>query len=408
MNLYNVVSVEEAKRIINSKFELNLGSELVDIKECNGRILSRDIISSSNIPGFKRSMVDGYAVKFKDLQGASESMPSMLNLKGEVKMGQMPAECLELPGECIYIPTGGMLPKGADSVIMIEYTDKMDEVTVLANKTISFGENVLNEDEDVELGETVLKRGTLFSPYSVGMMSNLGITQIPVFCKPKVGIISTGDEIVAPEKQPRPGEIRDINSYLIYSSVIEDGGEPILYGVIKDNYKALYEAVKKALEECDIVLVSGGSSVGKKDETARVIEELGNPGILFHGISVKPGKPTILGKVEDKPIFGLPGHPLSCAVVYRILVTYVLHTMMNLQEIEYPIPCKFSTNYHKAKGREEYLPVIIDNIKGEYIAAPILTKSATISGFTKAWGYIKIDKNVEGISENEKVYVNKF
>jgi molybdopterin molybdotransferase len=408
MNLYNVVSVEEAKRIINSKFELNLGSELVDIKECNGRILSRDIISSSNIPGFKRSMVDGYAVKFKDLQGASESMPSMLNLKGEVKMGQMPAESLEFPGECIYIPTGGMLPKGADSVIMIEYTDKMDEVTVLANKTISFGENVLNEDEDVELGETVLKRGKLFSPYSVGMMSNLGIVQIPVFCKPKVGIISTGDEIVAPEKQPRPGEIRDINSYLIYSSVIEDGGEPILYGVIKDNYKALYEAVKKALEECDIVLVSGGSSVGKKDETARVIEELGNPGILFHGISVKPGKPTILGKVEDKPIFGLPGHPLSCAVVYRILVRYVLHTMMNLQEIEYPIPCKFSTNYHKAKGREEYLPVIIDNIKGEYTAAPILAKSATISGFTKAWGYIKIDKNVEGISENQKVYVNKF
>ncbi|MFT8313100.1 MAG: molybdopterin molybdotransferase MoeA [Clostridium sp.] len=408
MNFYNVVSVEEAKNIINCNFKLNLNTELIDIKECNGRVLSRDIVSPLNIPGFKRSMVDGYAVKFRDLQGASESMPSMLDLKGEVKMGRMPVKSLEFPGECMYIPTGGMLPEGTDSVIMIEYIDKMDDVTVLANKSISFGENVLNEDEDVELGETVLKQGTLLKPYSISMLSSLGITRVPVFCKPKVGIISTGDEIVSPEKQPRPGEIRDINSYLIYSSVIEDSGQPILYGVIKDNYEALFTTVKKAVDECDLVLVSGGSSVGKKDETAKVIDELGSPGILFHGISIKPGKPTILGKIKDKPIFGLPGHPLSCAVVYRILVRYLLHAMMGFEEEDYPIPCKFSMNYHKAKGREEYLPVTINKAEGEYTAVPILTKSAAISGFTKAWGYIKINKNVEGIYENEKVYVYKF
>ncbi|MBC2581445.1 gephyrin-like molybdotransferase Glp [Clostridium sp. DJ247] len=408
MDFYKVASVEEVKDIINSNFSLNLEKELIDLKQCNGRILYQDITSPLNIPGFKRSMVDGYAVKCKDVQGASESIPSMLDLKGEVTMGKMSSQALEFSGECMYIPTGGMLPKGSDSVVMIEYTDKMEDDTILVNKSVAFGENVLDEDEDVELGETVLKGGTLLKPYSISMLSSLGIIKVPVFCKPRVGIISTGDEIVSPEENPNPGQIRDINSYLLYSSVIEDGGEPILYGVIGDDYEKLLEAAQKALDECDIVLISGGSSVGKKDQTAKVIDALGEPGILLHGISIKPGKPTILGKVKNKPIFGLPGHPLSCAVIYRILVRYLLQRIMKLEEVEYAIPCKFSMNYHKAKGREEYLPVTIDNKEEEYIAIPILTKSAAISGFTKACGYVKIDKNVEGILKDQRVYVYRF
>ncbi|OBR91468.1 molybdopterin molybdenumtransferase [Clostridium ragsdalei P11] len=408
MDFYKVSSVEEVKDTINSNFSISLGKELIDLKECNDRILYEDIVSPLNVPGFKRSIVDGYAVKCKEVQGASESMPSMLDLKGEVIMGKMPSKSLEFPGECMYIPTGGMLPEGADSVVMIEYTDKMDDTTILVNKPVAFGENVLNEDEDVELGETVLKAGTVLKPYSISMLSSLGIIKVPVICRPKVGIISTGDEIISPEEYPKPGQIRDINSYLLYSSVIEDGGEAIFYGVIRDDYEKLFETAKKANEECDVVLISGGSSVGKKDQTAKIIDELGKPGILLHGISIKPGKPTILGKVKNKPIFGLPGHPLSCAVVYRIIVRYFLQRMMKFEEVEYPIPCKFSTNYHKAKGREEYLPVTIKNIEGEYIAVPVLTKSAAISGFTKAWGYVKIDKNVEGIFKDQQVYVYKF
>lgn len=408
MDFYKVLSIEEVKDIINSNFFLNLEKELISLKECNDRILYEDIVSPLNIPGFKRSVVDGYAVKCKDVQGASESIPSMMELKGEVTMGKMPSKALKFPGECMYIPTGGMLPEGADSVVMIEYTDKMDDSTILVNKPVSSGENVLDEDEDVELGEAVLKAGTLLKPYSISMLSSLGIIKVPVVCKPKVGIISTGDEIVSPEEYPQPGQIRDINSYLLYSSVIEDGGEPIFYGVIKDDYENLLETARKAIEECDVVLISGGSSVGKKDQTAKIIDVLGDPGILLHGISIKPGKPTIVGKVKDKPIFGLPGHPLSCAVVYRVLVRYLLQKMLKVEEVEYPIPCKFSTNYHKAKGREEYLPVTIENIEGEYIAIPVLTKSAAISGFTKAWGYVKIDKNVEGVLKDQKVYVYKF
>lgn len=408
MDFYKIVSVEEAKDIINTSFTLNSKKEVIDIKECTDRILCEDIISPLNVPGFKRSMVDGYVVRFRDVQGASESIPSIMELSGEVSMGKAPSQVLEFPGQCMYIPTGGMLPAGADSVVMIEYTDKMDDDTILINKSVAYGENVLDENEDVAMGQTVLTEGTLLKPYSISMLSSLGITKVPVFCKPKVGIISTGDEIIHPSEVPKPGEIRDINSYLLYSSVIEDGGAPVFYGVIRDDYKLLFQTVKKAVDECDVVLVSGGSSVGKRDHTAKVIEELGNPGILLHGISIKPGKPTILGKVNDKPIFGLPGHPLSCAVVYRILVRHLFERMMKFEEVEYPILCKLSTNYHKAKGREEYLPVTIEVIGNEYIAVPILSKSAAISGFTKAWGYIKIDKNVEGISKDQMLYVYRF
>lgn len=408
MDFCKIVSVEEAKDIINRNFELNFHKELVDIKDATGRILYEDIVSPINIPGFKKSVVDGYAVKFRDVQGASESIPSIMELIGEVSMGKMPNEKLNFSGQCMYIPTGGMLPIGADSVVMIEYSDKIDDNTVLINKSVAFGENVLDENEDVAIGQTVLKEGTIVKPYGIGILSSLGITKIPVFCKPKVGIISTGDEIIHPSEQPKLGEIRDINSYLIYSSVIEDGGEPKFYGVIRDDYELLFKTVKKALDECDVVLVSGGSSVGKKDNTAKVIDAMGNPGILIHGISIKPGKPTILGKVNDKPIFGLPGHPLSCAMVYRILVKYFLERMMKVKEKEYPISCKLSTNYHKAKGREEYLPVTLEMVNGDYVAIPVFSKSAAISGFTKAWGYIRISKNVEGISKDQTVYAHRF
>ncbi|MBV7274619.1 molybdopterin molybdenumtransferase MoeA [Clostridium sp. PL3] len=408
MDFYKMISVEEAKSIIDTNFSISLEKELIDIKECNNRILYEDIISPLNIPGFKKSTVDGYAVKHEDVQGVSESAPSALRLKGEVIMGKMPTEALKLSGECMYVPTGGMIPEGADSVVMIEYTEKVENNTILISNSVSFGENVFNENEDVELGETVLKAGTLLKPYSIGMLASLGITKVPVACKLKVAIISTGDEIVSPEEKPELGQIRDINSYLLYSSVIEDAGEPVFYGVIRDDYEKLLHSAKKAINECDIVLISGGSSVGKKDQTAKVIDSLGEPGILLHGISIKPGKPTIVGKIENKPIFGLPGHPLSCAVIYKTLVRYLMQKITSTEEKDYPIQCKFSINYRKTHGREEYLPVTINAVEGEYTAVPVFTKSAAISGFTKAWGYVKVNKNAEGILKDQKVYVYKL
>jgi len=406
MELFKVVSVEETKKIIDKNFKGSLGPVKIGLSQCIGRILYRDIVSDINVPGFERSTVDGYAVNSRDLFGASEAMPSMLNLKGEVLMGKKPPCSIDFPGDCLYVPTGGMLPEGADSVIMIEYTDKLDDTTVLANKPAAPGENVIHAGEDIRIGETVLKAGTMLRPYETGVLSSLGFSEIEVYRKPKVGVISTGDEIVGPEDIPGPGQVRDINTYLLYSSILEDGGEPVNFGVIKDHYQSLEHTVRRAIEECDIVLISGGSSVGKRDQTLKVINSLGD--LLVHGIAIKPGKPTIVGSAGGKFIFGLPGHPLSCAVVYRVVVKYLMEKMINYSEKIYPTLCKFSINYHKAKGREEYLPVMLEWKDGEIIANPVFGKAGLITSFSRAWGYIIIDKNLEGLEAGQMVYAYKF
>ncbi|GAA0725606.1 molybdopterin molybdotransferase MoeA [Clostridium malenominatum] len=408
MDLFNVVSIDETKKIIEENMELKPCCELVDLEESLGRILYEDIKATIDVPGFNRSTVDGYAVYSKDLFGASETLPSMLNFKGEVIMGKEPLGALEFPGDCYYIPTGGMLPHGADSVVMIEYTDKLDDATILASTSVSPGENIVRKGEDITLGEVIIKSGVKLRAYEVGVLSSLGYTKVPVCKKPTIGIISTGDEIVGPDETPLLGQVRDINTYLLFASVKSHGGEPISYGVIRDNYELLKSTMEKALKECDSVLISGGSSVGKKDQTYRVIESLEESKMLIHGIAVKPGKPTIIGKVKNKIIFGLPGHPLSCAVIYNTVVKHMINKALNYEENMFPTPCNFEINYHKAKGREEYLPVTLHWKDGEIMAHPVFGKSGLISGFSKAWGYIKIDKNEEGIKEGQRVYVFKF
>lgn len=410
LELLNVVTVEEAKRIISNNFKFSIGSEKVNISESTGRIIYEDIKAKENVPSFRRSTVDGYAVHSRDVFGASESMQSIMNLKGEVLMGRVPPCSIDLPGDCLYVPTGGMLPEGADSVVMIEYTEKLDDNTVLINRPVSPGENVIQAGEDISTGETVIKKGTKLRPYEIGVLSSLGVSKVAVSRKVRVGIISTGDEITGLHEVPGPGQVRDINTYMLYSSIIQDGGEPVNYGVIRDDYEALKSTVAKAVEECDVILISGGSSVGKKDQTLNVIDSMGPPGVLIHGISVKPGKPTIIGKAKagEKIIFGLPGHPLACAVIYKVIVRHYIDMVTGFNEISYPIQCRFSINYHKSKGREEYLPVSLEHNNGEIAAVPVFGKSGLITGFSRAWGYIRIDRNVEGIREGQIVYAHKF
>ncbi len=255
----------------------------------------------------------------------------------------------------------------------------------------------------------MLQKGTKLRAYEIGLLSSLGIINVQVYKKPKISIISTGDEIVGCDEKPKLGQVRDINSYILSSAVIEDGGEPIDYGVVKDTYEDLKIAVDDALDKCDIVLISGGSSVGKKDQTLKVINALEKSEVLVHGISIKPGKPTIIAKIGDKAVFGLPGHPLSCAVIYKVIVNHYINKITNYDHENYPVLCRFSINYHKAKGREEYLPVTLDvKDNGEITANPVFSKSGLITGFTKAWGYLKIDKNDEGIKEGQTVYAYKF
>ncbi|MCM1992546.1 gephyrin-like molybdotransferase Glp [Oceanirhabdus seepicola] len=409
MDLFKVISVDEVKKMLNEAFEKTVECEEVDIKKAIGRIISKDIVSSINLPSFRRSTVDGYAVTSRDTAGASESIPAIMTLKGEVIMGKAPLCNLALPGECVYVPTGGMLPEGSDAVVMIEYTDKLDEETILINSPVAYGDNVVQIGEDIKNEEKVLQKGTKLRPYEIGMLSSLGIGNVQVYKKPKIAIISTGDEIVGCDEKPKLGQVRDINSYILSSAVLEDGGEPINYGVIKDSFEDLKNTVDDALDKCDIVLISGGSSVGKKDQTLKVINALEESEVLVHGISIKPGKPTIIAKTGDKVVFGLPGHPLSCTVVYKVIVNHYINKITNYKYEDYPVLCKFPINYHSAKGREEYLPVILESTEnGEIIANPVFSKSGLITGFTKAWGYVKINKNDEGIKEGQTVYAYKF
>ena len=315
MELFNVVSVKEAKQIIDSSFTYALGFEKINIMQSTGRICFEDIKAECNIPEFKRSTVDGYAVSSRDVHGASESMPSMLELKGEVFMGKTPSEDIKL-GECMYVPTGGMLPECADSVVMVEYSHKLDENTILLYSSVAMGDNVIQIGEDVKNQDVVIKRGDKLRPYEIGVLASIGVSEVIVYKRPRVAIISTGDEVVPCDVKPTIGEVRDINTYLIWSLLIEDGMEPVSYGIIKDEYDDLKSTVDSAFNDCDMVLISGGSSVGKKDQTLKVISSYVDGEVLVHGIAVKPGKPTIIGKHSEKIIFGLPG--TSTSMFYNI------------------------------------------------------------------------------------------
>lgn len=408
MELFNVVTVEEARKILDESFKFAPQPEWVRLSEATGRISFSDVVSGVNVPGFKKSTVDGYALRSRDTLGASESIPAILEYRGEVIMGRAPKAGCIFQGECIYIPTGGMLPEGADSVVMIEYTDRLDENTILVNRPSAPLENVINENDDIQAGEVIINRGSRLRPYEIGVLSSTGHTEVEVVKRLRVGIISTGDEIVSPEETPMPGQVRDINTYLLNSLVVENGGEGVIYGVSRDTFEDLRSKAGRALRECDMVLISGGSSVGKKDQTLEVMKSLGNSDVLIHGLAIKPGKPTVIGKAGEKIIFGLPGHPLACAVVFKSLVKHYMDRVTGENNMEYPIPCSFSLNYHKAKGREEYLPVKIENINGRMTATPIFAQSAIISAFSRAWGFVKIDRNLEGLREGDSVLVYRF
>lgn len=407
MELFNVLTVKDTTKLLDS-FTYSLKSEVVTLLNATGRILTNDIIAKDNVPDFRRSTVDGYAVNSRDVFGASESIQSVLDLKGEILMGEKADGEIQISGQCYYVPTGGAIPNGADSVIMIEYTEKLSDDVILTSKATSPGENLVEIGEDIKKGEKVITKGAKLRAYEVGVLASLGYYEVEVYKKPTIGIISTGDEVVHPAESIKPGQIRDINTYLLNSLIEESGCTPVNYGVIKDEYELLKRTVEKAVAECDVVLMSGGSSVGKKDNTVNVIKDLKDGELMVHGISIKPGKPTIIGRSGDKIIFGLPGHPLACAVIFKVMVKHYIEKITKYKETVYPMECKFKLNYHKSKGREEFLPVTIEEKKGELFASPVFGKSGLITGFSKAWGYIRIERNEEGIKEDQKVKVFKF
>lgn len=399
--MLNVVSFDEAKKIIAENLICSFGYEQVLLTDADGRITSEDIIASEDVPPFTRSTVDGYAVMASDTYGSGESIPALLNIKGEILMGKK-ADFSIKSGECGVIPTGGMLPEGADSAVMVENTDREGDDLCLVFKAVSPFENVTKRGDDVKKGDVIIPRRTQITSRHIGVLASLGIDRVSVIKKPRVAIISTGDEIVDVTAEPSPGQIRDVNSYMLCSMLEESGCEAVRWGIIRDSYDEIFKAVKSASEKYDALLISGGSSAGERDTTAEIISKLGE--VYAHGVAMKPGKPTIIGKIGKVPVFGLPGHPAAAFFVTLTLVKPMLEAMAGISRkdstVRYPVKGNISSNH----GREEFLCAKIE----DGFAVPVYGKSGIISMLTKSDGYIVIGRNDEGIKSGEEITLHLF
>ncbi len=408
-------------------------SETIDVIASLGRVVAEDILAPHPLPEFPRSTVDGYAVCARDTFGASESLPAYLTLIGEVPMGDAPA--FELgEGQCALIHTGGMLPPGADAVVMLEYTQTVGagrrpaptarEIEI--SRAAAEGEGVIRVGEDVAAGAVVLPRGRVMRPAEIGGLMALGITSLRVARKVKVGLISTGDEVIEPSQSPRPGQVRDVNSYTLSALIEKSGGEALRYGIVGDKFEVLKDAAARALSECDAVIVTAGSSASTRDMTAEVIRALGAPGVLVHGINTRPGKPTILGVCDGRPVIGLPGNPVSALVNGYLFVVPVIEKLLGaLPRPRATVLARLTVNLPSQAGREDWWPVklttehtestekinkvsvdsVISVVKNEWAAEPIFGKSNLIFTLAAADGLLRIPPDATGLSAGEIVEV---
>ncbi|MFW6011582.1 MAG: gephyrin-like molybdotransferase Glp [Desulfosalsimonas sp.] len=384
-----------------------VGTETIALQEACGRILAEDIISEINIPGFARATMDGYAVRAASTFGASESSPAYLRVSGIIEMGATPSSKIG-HGQAVRIATGGMLPEGADAVVMMEHASELDETSLEVYKSVAPGGNIVAKDEDFSKGSKVLSAGTPIRPQEMGLLAALGKSRVMVFKKPAAGIISTGDELVEIDHEPFSGKIRDVNTYSLSGWATKAGARPVAYGIIPDDYGQLLETCKHALGQTDMILISGGSSVGTRDLTLKVIAALPKSKILVHGIPVRPGKPTILAMAAGKAIWGLPGQIASAMVVFdRIVAPFIGHIAGNalFSDRNYKIPAILTRNISSVQGRTEFVRTRIIKEKNVYYAEPVPGPAGLLRTMVEADGLIEIDINTEGLEKGEQVEV---
>ncbi len=398
MSLFlQIVSVSTAIEEVRN-LAVRCGEESVPLIEAFHRILAQEVRADGDIPGFTRSVVDGFAVRSADTTGSSDTIPSMLTLLGRVAMGDAGHHLIQ-PGACIYVPTGGILPEGADAVVMIEHTEQLGE-QVLVKKPVARGENVLLFNEDFFQGQPVANRGKRLSSQDIGVLAAAGCTAVPVVKKPKIGILSTGNELVPATVRPREGQVRDVNSYVIAATVRDLGCLPVFYGIVSDEKEALSRVIGKATEECDAVLISGGSSKDDRDMVAAIIAERGR--VLVHGIAIAPGKPTIIGQCDRKPVIGLPGHPASAFIVLIAIVRHLIiamtgetgSTVRTLQAV-------LDQNIPSSKGREDYVRVAVH----DGIATPVFGKSGLLNTLVRSTGVVRVPAESEGLETGTRIEV---
>lgn len=378
----------------------SLGSETVPVDQSCSRILAGDITAGDDMPGFRRATMDGYAVNASSTFGASESNPAWLDIQGTILMGEVPDFSIS-HGQAARISTGGMLPQGADAVVMIEHTEPVDEKSVEIYKSVAPLQHMIDASEDFSKNQIVIEKGSLIRPQEAGLIAGLGFEQVDVYKTPKIGIISTGDEIIPIDQKPAPGEIRDINSYTLAGFIKEAGGEPILYPIVNDDPAKLKTSIEKALDETDMLLVSGGSSVGSKDYTIEVLSSLPETKVLVHGISISPGKPTILASSGNKPVWGLPGQVASAMVVLKIVVVPFLNRLQgySADNREVIVPARLTRNISSAQGRRDFVRVSLSKLEGGFEATPVLGKSGLIRTMIHADGLLEIKEDLEGVEK---------
>jgi len=375
--------------------------EEVNLSDAYGRVLARDMETPIDLPPFNRASRDGYAVKAEDTFHASEDNPSILKCIEVIEAGSIPQKRIE-KGCCSRISTGAPVPEGADAIVMVEYAEEKED-NIIIYKSAYPGQHIALKGSDISKNDIICTKGSILSPEKIGALSAAGISKLPVIAKLKIGILSTGNELIEPSNDWSPGKIFDSNSHSIAAAIKNCGCKPKILGIVKDDYMELYNAIQSSIRECDILITSGGTSAGAGDILRDIIEDIGE--VIIHGISIKPGKPTLIGKVDDKLVFGLPGFPVSALIIFNVLLRpYLMELSGKSLDYKYLRELPLAQRLHSSKGRVHYAIVKIEDEK----AHPILKDSGAITSLADADGYIKIPKNVEILEEGSMVKIIPF
>jgi molybdopterin molybdotransferase len=402
---FNVVSTGEFIKLLSGFAKLD--TEYVKLEEALGRVLAQDVAAREDLPLLTRSSMDGYAVSARDVFGASESNPAYLEKAADLSVDELPDFTLE-PGHCAGIVTGGGLPEGADAVVMVEHTEDLGGGAIEIRKSAAPGDNVMLRGEDAEAGSTALEAGRRLRPQEIGLLAALGYTEVAVGNPPRCGIISTGDEVVPVSQTPRPGQVRDVNSYALSALIETAGAQAVRYGLVPDDQQALSATLTKAVAENDVVFISGGSSIGVRDFTMACLEELPDAEVLAHGVAVSPGKPTILARAGKKAVIGLPGQVTSAQVVMLVFcVPFLAHLMGGANAFD-PAgrptrKARLARNVASKPGREDYVRVRLTQSADGWLAEPLLGKSGLLTTMIRAQGLVRIPADTEGLSKDDEV-----
>jgi len=400
--MLHVKTPEEVLAIIEAKFSPLVKTEHVPLAAAIGRTAAADICAGEFVPDFDRSTVDGYALRASDTFGCTDAIPAILMQVGEVFMGKG-ADFALSEGDCAAIPTGGAVPKGADSVVMIEYTEDYGDGSIGVLKSAAPGQNMIFRGDDARPGKVIVPKGHVLSSQDIGALAAIGCTEVPVSQKLTVGILSTGDELVEPGTAPGPGQVRDVNSPMLEAMLTAHGASVVNYGIIADDEARLRKTVESAVRDCDAVILSGGSSVGVKDAACRIIESMGE--LLLHGIAIKPGKPTILGKCGQKPLVGLPGHPVAAWFITKLFVLPLLNRLSGRAQRSYTTAARLTESVSANHGRAQYLCCSLEERPDGLWAHPLRGKSGLIAALSGSDGYFCIHRDCEGLPQGAEIQV---